>query len=51
MEECEKKQLERLEDLAHIHAFTKLGTFYYENFLIKEVFFNAKFRQYKRKWQ
>ena len=25
MEECERKKLERLETLAHIHAFTKLG--------------------------
>ncbi|MDD5794645.1 hypothetical protein ACTNDG_08880 [Clostridium sp. HCP1S3_B4] len=50
MEECERKKLERLETLAHIHAFTKLGTFYYEIFLINEVYFNAKFENYKRKW-
>ena len=50
MEECERKKLERLETLAHIHAFTKLGTFYYEIFLINEVYFNSKFENYKRKW-
>lgn len=45
------KKLERLEYLAHINAFTKLGTFYWENFLVEEVTYNAKNKnKYIRKW-
>ena len=45
------KKLERLEYLAHINAFTKLGTFYWENFLAEEVTYNAKNKnKYIRKW-
>ena len=50
MEEKDRNKLERLEYLAHIHAFTQLGTFYYENFLINEEYYNAKYCKYKRRW-
>lgn len=51
MEEKDRNKLERLEYLAHIHAFTQLGTFYYENFLIYENTYNAKHKEkYKRRW-
>ena len=45
------KKLERLEFLAHVNAFTKLGTFYWENFLTEEITYNAKNKnKYIRKW-
>ena len=45
------KKLKRLEYLAHVNAFTKLGTFYWENFLAEEVTYNAKNKnKYIRKW-
>lgn len=50
MEEKDRNKLKRLEYLAHIHAFTRLGTFYYENFLINEEYYNAKYCKYKRRW-
>lgn len=50
MEEKERSQLERLEYLAHEFAFTTLGTFYWENFLVGEVYYNNKYSKYSRKW-
>ena len=45
------KKLERLKYLAHVNAFTKLGTLYWENFLAEEVTYNAKNKnKYIRKW-
>ena len=45
-----KTELEFLEWCAHINAFTPLGTFYWESFKIKEVYFNSKFTEYNRRW-
>lgn len=42
--------IERLESLAHDFAFTTLGLFYWENFLIGEYHYNGKYPTYKRKW-
>ena len=50
MEEKERKQLERLEQLAHDFAFTTLGLFYWENFLIGENYYNNKYSKYNRRW-
>ena len=47
----EQLKLARLEEGAHIWAFTTLGTFYWENFLIAENYFNKKFKtKYMRRW-
>lgn len=47
----ERSKLERLEEEAHVWAFTTLGTFYWENFLIAEEYFNKKFKTtYNRRW-
>lgn len=47
----EEKMLNRLRDLefrAHIHAFTPLGTFLWENFLIEKITYEEKFnKKYK----
>jgi hypothetical protein len=49
--ERNKKKLEYLEEQAHIWAFTTMGTFYWENFLIAEDYFNKKFKTiYNRRW-
>ena len=48
--ERNKKKLEHLEEQAHIWAFTTLGTFYWENFLIAENYYNSKFEKYNRRW-
>ena len=50
MEEMDRKRIERLEYLAHVHAVTKVGTFYWENFLIKENYYNNKYPKYNRRW-
>ena len=50
MEERDRKSLERLEYLAHVHAFTRLGTFYWENFLVGENYYNSKYGKYNRRW-
>ena len=50
MEERDRKALERLEYLAHVHAFTRLGTFYWENFLAGENYYNNKYSKYNRRW-
>ena len=42
--------LERLESLAHEFAWTTLGTFYWENFLIAEDYYNNKHGKYNRRW-
>ena len=40
-----------LEEKAHENAFTKLGTFYWELFLVEEVTYNAKYKsKYRRKY-
>lgn len=47
----ERGKIERLEEEAHIWAFTTLGTFYWQNFLIAEDYFNCKFgTKYNRRW-
>lgn len=46
----ENAYLAYLEEQAHIHAFTPLGTFYWELFLIKEIHYNAKYTHYQRRW-
>ena len=41
-------KLKRLEYEAHIHAFTSLGTFLWENFLIEKITYEEKFnKKYK----
>ncbi len=50
MEEKDMHSLERLEHLAHEFAFTTLGTFYWENFLVGEDYFNNKYATYNRKY-
>lgn len=40
-----------LEEKAHENAFSKLGTFYWELFLIEEATYNAKYKsKYRRKY-
>lgn len=48
MDNRDRLSLERLEQLAHEFAFTTLGTFYWENFLIGEDYFNNKYPKYQR---
>lgn len=48
--EKDRERLERLESLAHDFAFTTLGLFYWENFLIGEYHYNNKYEQYTRRW-
>ena len=44
-------KIEYLELQAHKHAFTKLGTFYWELFLVEENTYNAKNKhRYKRRY-
>ena len=44
-------RIEYLELQAHKYAFTKLGTFYWELFLVEEITYNAKNKNlYKRKY-
>ena len=44
-------RIEYLEEKAHENAFTKLGTFYWELFLIEENTYNAKYKnKYRRKY-
>ena len=51
MEEKDKEIVERLEYLAHESAFTRMGTFYWENFLIGEYHYNTKYKEkYNRKY-
>ena len=50
MEHKDRETLERLELLAHEFAFTTMGTFYWENFLIGEDYYNNKYDIYNRKW-
>lgn len=51
MKERLKAELEFLEYNAHRNAYTPLGTFYWESFLIKEASYNAKFNEkYQRRW-
>ena len=50
MEEYYRKQLEYWEYLAHLNAFKPMGKNYWDNFLAREVYYNAKFKKYKRKW-
>lgn len=41
-----------LEQQAHKYAFTKLGTFYWELFLVEENIYNAKHKYpYERGWK
>ena len=45
-------KIEYLELQAHKHAFTKLGTFYWELFLVEENTYNAKHKYpYERRWK
>ena len=51
LQERNRQSLERLENLAHEFAFTTMGTFYWENFLIGEEYYNSKFKtKYNRRW-
>lgn len=54
MREIYLKELLRLEEAAHEHAFTSLGTQLWELFLIKELYYNEKFGEeyglYRRRW-
>jgi len=50
MEQKDREALERLEQLAHEFAFTTMGTFYWENFLIGEDYYKNKYGIYKRRW-
>lgn len=51
LQERNRKKLEHLEEQAHVWAFTTLGTFYWENFLIGEEYYNSKFKtKYNRRW-
>lgn len=50
MEERDRNGLERLEYLAHENAFTRLGNFYWENFLVSENYYNSKYGKYNRRW-
>lgn len=44
-------KIEYLENKAHEHAFTDLGTFYWELFLIEEYNYNQKnYNKYVRKY-
>ena len=44
-------RIKYLEEKAHKYAFTKLGTFYWELFLVEENTYNAKNKhRYKRKY-
>lgn len=46
-----KSDLEFLEYNAHIQYGSELGIFYWEQFLIREVKYNAKSKEpYKRRW-
>ena len=48
--EDDKKVLERLEYMAHEFAFTTMGTFYWNNFILGENYFNNKYEKYNRRW-
>ena len=50
MEEVYRKELEYWEYLAHLNAFKPMGKNYWDNFLAREVYYNAKFKKYKRRW-
>ena len=50
MEERYRKELENWEYLAHLNAFKPMGKNYWDNFLAREVYYNAKFKKYKRRW-
>jgi hypothetical protein len=51
LQERNKARLEYLEEQAHIWAFTTMGTFYWDNFLIGESYYNSKFKtKYNRRW-
>lgn len=50
MEEFYYRNLRDLEERAHYHAYTDLGTFYWELFLNKEVYYSSKFRGFNRRW-
>lgn len=50
MEEYYRKELEYWEHLAHLNAFKPMGKNYWDNFLAREVYYNAKFKKYNRKW-
>ena len=44
-------KVEYLEQQAHDNAFTKLGTFYWELFLVEEHTYNAKHKiKYQRRY-
>ena len=46
------ENLKYLELNAHKYAFTPEGTFYWENFLVYEYYYNSKFssNKFKRRW-
>lgn len=50
MEEVYRKELEYWEYLAHLNAFKPMGKNYWDNFLAREVYYNVKFKKYKRRW-
>lgn len=50
MEEYYRKELEYWEELAHFNAFKPMGKNYWDNFLAREVYYNAKFKKYNRRW-
>ena len=50
MEKKLRTELEFLEWEAHICYGTELGTFYWQQFLIKEVRYNATYVIYKIRW-
>ena len=50
MEEYYRKELEYWEYLAHLNAFKPMGKNYWDNFLAREVYYNAKFKKYNRRW-
>ena len=38
------------EELAHSNASPQMGKNYWDNFLAREVYYNAKFKKYNRRW-
>ena len=50
MEEYYRKELEYWEYLAHLNAFKPMGKNYWDNFLAREIYYNAKFKKYNRRW-
>ena len=45
-----REDLENWEYLAHVNAFKPMGTYFWQNFLIREFNYNSKYATYKRRW-